>query len=254
MNATHGRSTERARQAPPVPGAGLDSPAGDTAPAAGAAATSVTSTAVVAELRQAGVRDRLAPIDLRIGTGVTALVGGNGSGKSTVLALLAGRLPPTSGRVLVGGAPATSAAAALQRADVPQRVSFPGRARVIELLAVARAARGVSAEAAAAAVAHLGMERLLHRAAGQLSGGERQRIALAAALMGTPRLWLLDEPAAALDRGGLAHLAAWVREHAAAGGSVVVSVHRDEEMAAYEPQHVVRLERGQLVADVVGAD
>jgi len=217
------------------------------APATEAAAAQPTP---VAELRHAGVRDRLSPIDLQIGPGVTALVGGNGSGKSTVLALLAGRLTPTSGRVLVGGLPAASPGAAAQRADVPQRVSFPSRARVIELLAVARGARGVSAAAAQEAVEHLGMERLLERYAGRLSGGERQRIALAAALMGTPRLWLLDEPAAALDRGGLARLAAWVREHAERGGSVVVSVHRDEEMAAYEPHHVVRLERGQRVADI----
>jgi len=206
-----------------------------------------TGPAPAVELVRAGVRDRLSPIDLRIGAGVTALVGGNGSGKSTVLALVAGRLPASEGQVRVGGAPAGTPAAAALRADVPQRVAFPGRARVVELLGVARAARDVGADAADEAIDTLAIRPLLRRFAGRLSGGERQRVALAAALMGRPRIWLLDEPAAALDRDGLARLAAWVRAHAASGGTVLVSVHRDEEVAAYEPRSVVHLEAGRLV-------
>ena len=205
------------------------------------------------ELRRAGVRGRLHPFDLRVGSGVTALVGGNGSGKSTVLALVAGRLPPTEGRIRVGGALAGTPAAALIRADVPQRVSFPGRARVAEVLGVAMSARGVDAAAADEAIDKLAIRALLHRFAGRLSGGERQRVALAAALMGRPRVWLLDEPAASLDREGLARLATWVRAHAAAGGTVLVSVHRDEEVAAYAPRRVVHLEGGRLAGiDDVG--
>ncbi len=200
----------------------------------------------------AGVRGRLAPLDLRLGAGVTALVGGNGSGKSTFLALAAGRLAATSGQVRVGGMPARGPGAARLRADVPQRVDFPARARVSELLGVARGARGVSAEAVAAAVERLALAPLLGRLAGDLSGGERQRVALAAALMGTPPIWLLDEPAASLDRLGLERLSAWVRAHAAAGGTVLVSVHRDEEVAAYAPRRVVHLDAGHLQGDVEG--
>ncbi len=203
--------------------------------------------AAALELERAAVAGRLEPLDLRVDAGVVALVGANGAGKSTLLALASGRLPPTSGRVRVAGAPARDPRAAAARADVPQAVAFPARARVRELLGVARAARGVSAESAAAAVERLGLEPLLRRPAGRLSGGERQRVALASALMGAPRLWLLDEPAAALDRDGLARLAALVRAHAAAGGAVLVSAHRDEEVAAYGPGRVLRLESGQVV-------
>jgi ABC-2 type transport system ATP-binding protein len=214
---------------------------------------SAAATAPAVELIRAGVRGRLSPLDLRVGGGVTALVGGNGSGKSTVLALVAGRLPPTEGQIRVGGARAGTPAAAMIRADVPQRVTFPGRARVAEVLGVAMAARGVDAGEVDEAIDKLAIRALLHRFAGRLSGGERQRVALAAALMGRPRVWLLDEPAAALDRDGLARLAAWVRAHAAAGGSVLVSVHRDEEVAAYEPRRVVHLEGGRLARiDEVG--
>ena len=199
------------------------------------------------ELERAAVAGRLEPLDVRVDAGVVALVGANGAGKSTLLALAAGRLLPTAGRVRVAGVAARDPRAAVARADVPQAVAFPARARVRELLGVARAARGVSAAAAAAAVERLGLAPLLNRAAGGLSGGERQRVALASALMGAPRVWLLDEPAAALDRDGLERLAAWVSAHAAAGGAVIVSAHRDEEVAAYEPDRILRLEAGRIV-------
>lgn len=199
------------------------------------------------EFLGAGVPGRLAPLDLRVDTGVVALLGANGAGKSTLLALAAGRLRPTVGRVQVAGAPARAPAAAAARADVPQAVAFPAHARVRELLGVARAARSVDAAHAVAAVERLGLRSLLGRSAGRLSGGEQQRVALASALMGAPRLWLLDEPAAALDRDGLARLADWVRSHAAGGGAVVVSAHRDEEVAAYAPGRVLRLELGRVV-------
>lgn len=201
----------------------------------------------IAELHAIRVDDRVDVPSLRFPRGVSALVGGNGAGKSTVLALLAGRLVPSRGRVSILGQPARSPEAAALRADVPQRVSFPARARVAELLGLARAARGVSAEATDAAILRFGLRDLLDRPSGRLSGGERQRVALAAALMGSPPLWLLDEPAASLDREGLRELAEAVAEHAAGGGSVVVSVHRDEELVAYAPGTVVRLELGRVV-------
>jgi len=114
---------------------------------------------------------------------------------------------------------------------------------------VARASRGVAPERVADAIERMGLAPLLGRRAGRLSGGERQRLALASALMAAPAVWLLDEPAASLDRDGLARLAAWVRAHAAAGGTVVVGAHRDEEVAAYRPSRVLRLEAGRVVDD-----
>lgn len=200
-------------------------------------------------LEGAAAEGRLAPLDLRVGPGVLALLGANGAGKSTLLALMAGRLPPTAGRLWLAGAPVRSPEAARARADVPQAVAFPPRARVGELLGVARASRGVDEAAAGDAIARMGLGPLLARRAARLSGGERQRLALAAALMATPPVWLLDEPAASLDRDGLDRLAAWVRAHAAAGGTVVVGAHRDEEVAAYGPTRVLRLEAGRVVED-----
>ncbi|MFO8149770.1 MAG: ATP-binding cassette domain-containing protein [Trueperaceae bacterium] len=234
MSRSPGLPRARATGAPPAPAD--PRPTDQDAPAA-------------VRLEGAGVDGRLAPLDLSVGPGVLALLGANGAGKSTLLALMAGRLVPTRGRVWVAGAPARSPAAALARADVPQAVAFPGRARVDELLGVARACRGVGDEAVTDAIARMGLAPLLARRASRLSGGERQRLALASALMGAPRVWFLDEPAASLDREGLARLAAWVRAHAAAGGTVVVGAHRDEEVAAYAPRRLLRLEAGAVVGD-----
>ncbi|MBW6456377.1 MAG: ATP-binding cassette domain-containing protein, partial [Trueperaceae bacterium] len=247
-----GSGVSRAPGFPQAVSAGPQAATGDPRPAPADPRLSHQHGPTVVHLEGAGVDGRLAPLDLRVGPGVLALLGANGAGKSTLLAIMAGRLAPTRGRVSVAGAPARSPAAALARADVPQAVAFPGRARVDELLGVARASRGVSDEAVIDAIARMGLAPLLRRRASRLSGGERQRLALASALMGTPPVWFLDEPAASLDRDGLARLAAWVRAHAAAGGTVVVGAHRDEEVAAYAPRRVLRLEAGAVVADEAG--
>ena len=204
---------------------------------------------VPAALVAASVRGRLGPITTAFAPGVTALLGANGAGKSTLLALLSGRLPARRRTVFVFGHAPRSAAAAALRGDVPQQVAFPSRARVREILGLARAARGASEQQVNAAVERLALTPLLTRPIARLSGGERQRLALACALMTEPPLWLLDEPAASLDAESLARLAEWVVDHAAAGGSVIVGAHRAEEVAAYRPAQSLRLVGGLLAGD-----
>jgi ABC-type multidrug transport system ATPase subunit len=202
-------------------------------------------------LRFEGVtlQGRLQPLTLTLTPGVTALIGGNGAGKSTLLALAAGRITPNRGRIELFGYPPRDPRVAPLRGDVPQSIAFPRRVRVAELLGLARSERRANQAALTEAISLSGIETLLNRPAGELSGGERQRVALACALLGAPGLWLLDEPAANLDRAGLAALARWVQRHAAAGGSVLVSAHRAEEVAAYAPQRQLQLEAGALILD-----
>ena len=155
-----------------------------------------------------GARSALEGITERFGPAeAVSLLGPNGAGKSTLLKVLAGMLPPTHGRVAMGGAP-------IRRPDpavvyVPQRTgvdwTFPvgvldvalmGRARGRSRLApFGRADRA----AALAALARVGMERFAGVQIGQLSGGQQQRVFLARALLQAGAVYLLDEPFAGVD-------------------------------------------------------
>jgi len=196
-------------------------------------------------------RGRVDGVTLEIERGAAALVGANGAGKSSVLALLAGRAAPHRGRVVLGGVGARAARAAALRGYVPQGIALPGGARVHEVLAVARHVRGADASAIGAAIERLGLESLLGRSVSRLSGGEAQRVAVAAALMGEPQVWLLDEPASALDAEGLERLTAWLEDHVDRGGVALVSAHRSDEVARLA-RRVVRMENGRVVSDTGG--
>ena len=204
------------------------------APDGGVAATAANDRdGPVVTVDDVSVPGRLRDVSLRLESGALALIGANGAGKSSLLHVLAGRLRPRRGQVrILGVAPRRPGAAAL-RAYVPQRIDLPVHLRGWEVLAAAARARSEGPDAAHVAAHRMGLGEVLDLRVGRLSGGMRQRLALAAGLIGAPPLWLLDEPASALDAGGLARLAAWVDDHLAAGGTVVTSAHRPEEVDAF---------------------
>src|ERR1700757_1797174 len=142
------------------------------------------------------------------GTGVLALFGPSGSGKSLTLNLIAGLLRPDRGRVVLDGRVLT---------DVERRIFVPAHRRRIGFvfqdsnlfphLSVKRnllfgrwfapgGARKVDYDGV---IGTLGIEKLLARRVANLSGGERQRDAIGRAFLSCPNLLLLDEPLAALD-------------------------------------------------------
>jgi ABC-2 type transport system ATP-binding protein len=186
--------------------------------------------------RRFGAQLALEPTDVEIRPDETvALIGPNGAGKSTLLALLAGSLEPTAGSV--------------ERADgvrvgwVPQRPSLYERLTARENLELFARLENEAEPAAAARSLLDAFDVPADRPAAQLSVGNRQRLNVAIALLGSPRVLLLDEPTASLDPGQRRRLWEMV-----AGGTVVFSTQNLEEIGLYATRVLV-LQRGRLAFD-----
>ncbi len=170
-------------------------------------AVAVTAVALRDVTLAMGGRDVLADVSLAVEEGeFVGVLGPNGAGKTTLMRAILGLVRPTRGTMTVLGRPAARGNPAIgYMAQV--RPSAAPRLRGIDLLAGAadghrwglplpsRAAR----DDAARVIALIGGDALAERPIADLSGGERQRLLLAQALLGRPRLLLLDEPLISLD-------------------------------------------------------
>ena len=169
----------------------------------------LTSTPIVTIERLAkrfGETQAVAGVDLEIGRGeLFALLGGSGCGKTTLLRLLAGFETPDAGRILIDGQDMTGVPPHLR----PVNMMFQSYALFPHMNVAANVAYGLRREGiskaetetrAAEALALVKLDGFGSRRPAQLSGGQRQRVALARALVKRPKLLLLDEPLAALDR------------------------------------------------------
>ena len=181
---------------------------------------------------------------------ITGFLGPNGAGKTTTLRLLLGLASPTSGHALVLGHryqelphPAQQVGALLESGDFD-----PGRTGRNHLRVLARAA-GINRERVDALLELVELDRAADRPAGGYSLGMRQRLGLAAALLGEPELLVLDEPANGLDAAGVHWLRGFLRQFAAAGGTVLVSSHLLAEVAQSVDQALI-IDHGRLVATV----
>lgn len=164
-----------------------------------------------------GKRAVLGPIDLVIPAGtLVSVLGTNGAGKSTLLGSIAGVLRHT-GRVSYAGASIRPGDGC---AYLPQRMRFPARATGDETLGLFRQLVGQVVDRATPADGFLpeGARRME-----ELSGGQAQRVALACAVMGPPRILLLDEPFANLDEPSRAEATRLLRAHRDAGATVLVA-------------------------------
>ncbi|PLX35982.1 MAG: molybdenum ABC transporter ATP-binding protein [Hyphomicrobiales bacterium] len=141
------------------------------------------------------------------GSGVTALFGRSGSGKSTIVGMIAGLVRPVSGRIVVGDRVLFDSAHGIDIAARHRRVGMVFQeARLFPHMSVARnltygrwAGRRGDGRSFDEVVGLLGLQKLLQRRPQTLSGGEKQRVAIGRALLSAPEILLMDEPLASLD-------------------------------------------------------
>lgn len=173
-------------------------------------------------------------LDLEVRTGETlALIGPNGSGKSTTLKAAVGLVRPTGGRVLLDGADV--ALEPLARAGLgylPQRVSFPEGVTAREAMRFYARLRGAGVAEVERLLDRVGLADAADRTTDGFSGGMRQRLGIAVALLGRPRVLLLDEPSAALDPTGALLVRDLIGGIAAEGTTVLLSSHDLAEVDA----------------------
>ncbi|HZQ03618.1 MAG TPA: ABC transporter ATP-binding protein [Gaiellaceae bacterium] len=178
---------------------------------------------------------------------VAALLGANGAGKTTALALLLGLRQPDSGTARLFGLDPRVPAARRNVGVALQEPTFPTTLRVRELLALVRVHYPTPAPDAAL-LERFGLASLAPRQLGGLSGGERRRVAVALAFAGRPALVVLDEPTAGLDPDARRDVWAAVRAHAGDGGTILLTTHHLDEADALA-HRVVLLDRGVVAAD-----
>ncbi|MEY4348588.1 MAG: hypothetical protein RIS43_1007 [Actinomycetota bacterium] len=178
---------------------------------------------------------------------VTGFLGPNGAGKSTSLRCLMGLVAPTSGAALIDGRdyaeldkPARIVGAALEATGFhPGRTGYANLAVIADAIQLGRADIETALE-------RVGMTFAKDHRVETYSLGMKQRLALAGALLGKPEVLVLDEPANGLDPEGIAWMRTFLQQHAADGGTVLISSHVLAEVQQ-TVDDVVIISRGSLV-------
>ena len=218
---------------------------------AGTAAAVIRTDALTK--RYPGEVTALAGLTVAIQPGITGLVGANGAGKSTLIKILLGLLPPTSGRAVVLGQDVAASGERIRTLTgyMPEHDCLPpdvtGTEFVTHLGRMSGLPANAAKERAAESLRHVGMYEERYRQTGTYSTGMRQRVKLAQALVGDPRLLLLDEPTIGLDPAGRRSMLDLIsRIGAEFGISILVSSHLLGEIEQICDQLVV-IDGGRLL-------
>jgi len=198
---------------------------------------------------------------------LTGIIGPNGAGKTTVFNLISGALPPTGGRVELTGKALPNAAHLVARRGIArtfQNVRLFHEMTVLENVLCAwnsdpffgdsfrpgafREPERVRTKRTCYILEDLGLERDRDARAADLPFGKQRLVELARALALRPRVLLLDEPAAGLNRTESAQLAKLIR-HIVSGGITVLLVEHDMHLVMNLVERVIVLESGRLIAD-----
>jgi molybdate transport system ATP-binding protein len=190
-------------------------------------------------------------------SGATVLFGPSGAGKTSIVNMIAGLLTPDRGRIMLNDEVLFDAAARINIPAWRRRMGIvfqDGRLfphfSVRHNLDYGRWMGGHAADPAAFAhtVELLNIGHLLDRRPGKLSGGERQRVAVGRALLMRPRLLLLDEPLASLDRARKADILPYLERLRDEARVPMIYVSHDAGEVKRIATRVVRLDGGQVVA------
>lgn len=166
----------------------------------------------------------------RFAPGITGLVGPNGAGKSTFLRTSCGLLEPSGGSLTVGGSEPSAFVAAHGVGFLPENPAFPPYLTVKEFLSGLLPAGPELPPQEGDPLGIPGLGSLLARRIEVLSHGQRKKVALAAALSGSPELFLLDEPTNGLDPSAVRELREVLTGLGRKGLTVIVSSHHLDEL------------------------
>lgn len=217
----------------------------------------IESTTTAMELRDVSLATGGAIRVDRITRNVTrgrllAIVGDNGSGKSSLISLMAGHISPSSGQVLLSGRPVSS----MSPVDRARHLAWLGQTTagadsyaVRDVVAWGRIAHAGDAAirfpAPAAVIDQVGLSHLANAPLGSLSGGERQRVHIARVWVQAAHVTLLDEPDASLDEAGRTLLRRLIADKVSSGHTIVIVTH-DRGWAASAADEVWSMHAGRL--------
>jgi ABC-2 type transport system ATP-binding protein len=203
-----------------------------------------------------GAKVALDSVDLSIGQGeLVGLLGPNGAGKTTLVKSACGLLRPTSGSVTVYGSSAGSAAALRRIGYLAELFRFPGWLTAEEVIELHQGLTGSRAGATErlALLEQVGLAEARAVKVDAMSKGMQQRLGIAQALVGTPHLLLLDEPASALDPAGRRAVRELLLSLRQRGISVLLNSHLLSEVELV-CDRVVLLVGGRVVREGRPAD
>ncbi len=199
----------------------------------------------------------LRDVDLSVPRGeIRGLIGPNGAGKSTLIDVLSGRAGQSEGRVLMDGTDITAFTPQQRRqaglARSFQRTSVFPELTVLEQLEIA--AMKAETPNVDEVLQELGLAALAHRRAAEISYGDRRRLDLALALIGRPRILLLDEPGAGLSMTESMALARHLKDLVARWDVTVLLVEHDMEVVFSICDRITVLHLGQVLAEGTPAE